>query len=195
MTDIRENLNVEYAGFWSRVGAAILDSIILSPIVIILWYLDLNHILWISILATLIQASYKTLMEWYYGGTLGKRISKILIINKQGELITLKESFIRNILYNISHLLALLPLFFPVLFEESDFLSFDVNDLTFPNSIVLANIFVSFLLLLSCLFVPFTSFQQSGHDFFAPTFCIKERCFHMISENEINSIGLSEDVV
>ena len=68
---------IEYAGFWIRVGAAIIDSFVMIPIIAISFYnlLSLKSVILLYIL-TLISAVYKPLMEWRYGATVGKMAVK-----------------------------------------------------------------------------------------------------------------------
>ncbi len=103
---LQENsLNVSakhmFAGFWIRVGAVLLDTLILSPIVLIpniimfvkLFTAVINNpgvppdtslvasMNLLSLSNFIIGFSYSSIMIWKYGGTLGMQIVKIKVID------------------------------------------------------------------------------------------------------------------
>ena len=104
-----------FKGFWIRFVAAIFDAVILS---ILVWGIALVLAIITGVLMgdeagiatlflTLISLSialilYKPLMEASeYQGTLGKYVLGMKIVNQRGERITMKDSFIRSIVYMI----------------------------------------------------------------------------------------------
>lgn len=100
---------VEYAGFWIRVGAKIIDWIILSVINMIItavWgfvavssagtsravaSMAISYILQIAI-----SAAYTTWFLGKYGATLGKMACKIRVITSEGDNISYLRAFARH---------------------------------------------------------------------------------------------------
>jgi len=100
---------MEYAGFWIRVGAKIIDGIIL-------WVVNMVITLAYGFLATTvsspsfavissfilfflqiaIQAAYTTWFLGRYGATLGKMACKIRVVTSEGDSITYLRAFGRN---------------------------------------------------------------------------------------------------
>ena len=82
-----------FAGFWIRFGAAFLDGLILSPIVLIPGIIMVIMVAndpslangslpnFINLLNFVIGFLYSTLMIWKYGGTLGMKVVKIKVID------------------------------------------------------------------------------------------------------------------
>lgn len=70
----QDNVQVKYGGFWPRLGALVLDGIILAPITFGITYYNIST--WKSIpllaLISIIGVAYKPVMEHMYGATLGK---------------------------------------------------------------------------------------------------------------------------
>lgn len=110
-----ENIEVEYtlADIGSRVGAAIIDLMLQSLVIIILglgvflavyyspdlWSKYYGWVLGISIiLYAVISFGYYIVMELTMNGmTLGKKLLKIRTIRNNGQPVTLKHSAIRNL--------------------------------------------------------------------------------------------------
>ena len=105
----REKPSVTYGGFWQRVGALILDGIILTPVVFGLTYV--NVVTWKSplvlILASLAGIAYKPLMEYVYGATWGKMAVKLVVKNRDLEKAELGEILVRNVFHIVFPLISL----------------------------------------------------------------------------------------
>ena len=90
---------IKYAGFWIRLGALLLDGLILSPLTA--GGIMYNALFWKStpvlVLVTVLRLMYKPLLEFYMGATLGKRIVGISVINEQGEKPSILEALLRNV--------------------------------------------------------------------------------------------------
>jgi len=85
-----------YANFGPRLGAALLDFLILIPVTGIAYYfsaLHPNFTIYLCIFA--IAALYKPVMEGLYGATLGKMILKLKVLTKEGTPITMVQAFMR----------------------------------------------------------------------------------------------------
>jgi hypothetical protein len=92
---IQTNQNdVKYAGFWSRLGALLIDGIILAPLSFGISYF--NIVSWKSLLVLillgLITVTYKPVLEFLYGATWGKMALKLKVVSLQFENATLENS-------------------------------------------------------------------------------------------------------
>ena len=137
-----------YKGFWIRLVAALIDSIVLTIIIIFLAVLSLvvfgttlgegagiGMFFLVLILASLATILYKPLMEASeYQGTLGKYVLGLKIVDKNGKKISMSSSFVRTILWIIGSQL--------------------------------------FLLCLGVLMVGFTEYKQGLHDILANTYVV-----------------------
>jgi uncharacterized RDD family membrane protein YckC len=89
---------MEYGGFWRRVGAALLDALILSPmalaVMIALSYTHLAYVYY-ALPAIAIGLVYRVYLVQRFGGTPGKRILRLRIANLDGTPVTLRTAFIR----------------------------------------------------------------------------------------------------
>jgi uncharacterized RDD family membrane protein YckC len=102
-----------FKGFWIRLVAFILDMIILSIAVILIFLVlvstasnlfgedaAIGTVLILFVVFILAMLLYKPLMEASeYQGTFGKYLLGMKIVNQKGERITMTASFIRSIVY------------------------------------------------------------------------------------------------
>jgi uncharacterized RDD family membrane protein YckC len=89
---------MEYGGFWRRVGASLLDALILSPLGLALFVgISYTHLayLYYSVPSVVIFLIYDVYLVAKYGGTPGKRILGMRITNLDGTPVSLKTAFIR----------------------------------------------------------------------------------------------------
>jgi uncharacterized RDD family membrane protein YckC len=89
---------MEYGGFWRRVGATLLDSLILAPmglaLMVAVSYTHLAY-LYYSAPSVVIFLVYEVYLVKRFGGTPGKRILGMRVTNLDGTPVTLKTAFIR----------------------------------------------------------------------------------------------------
>jgi len=84
------------AGFWIRVGASIIDSLVFIPIIILsVWNTYSLKSTVVLILIGLPGLIYKPFMESYFGATLGKMSCKIKVIGEDGNKLSLFGAYIR----------------------------------------------------------------------------------------------------
>lgn len=89
---------IEYAGFWSRLGALIIDGLISIPLILLVMYLngrgkDFNYYtLCLNFVFTLWYFVY---LPKRYGGTPGKLSLGLRITREDGQPIQWKEAFLR----------------------------------------------------------------------------------------------------
>lgn len=94
-------MQFEISGFWRRVGAFIIDSIILGVFGLLLGlffsqqFVELGG--WGRAIGFPIAAIYFAIMNSSIGGgqTIGKKVSKIKVVDKAGELLSLPKSTLR----------------------------------------------------------------------------------------------------
>tara|TARA_B100000809_G_scaffold250625_1_gene283290 strand:+ start:2827 stop:3399 length:573 start_codon:yes stop_codon:yes gene_type:complete len=100
---------IEYAGFWIRFGAALIDMLVLIPIIALGMYnqFDMKSIVLLYVL-TVISSLYKPLMEWRFGATLGKMACKIKVTNEALNPISIDQAFGRYIPWGISAVIQLM---------------------------------------------------------------------------------------
>jgi uncharacterized RDD family membrane protein YckC len=169
---------VEYAGFWIRVLASLIDSFVLIPIVLLSFYnmFNLKSIL-LMVLLVILQTIYKPFLEWRYGGILGKMAVKIQIVTEQLGRITFEQAIGRYAPWLISQGLSLITTF--LLFNDSDFQNMKglqemtviterlpLNDISTIYSFI-------FIILVGSLVVD--NRKQGVHDKIARTLCIKKK--------------------
>lgn len=106
MTDKQTPLQIEgisesiYAGFWTRLGALLLDFIFILPVVFLVLYLNGlgKNMYFYTVIPNLIFGLwYHIYLPKQYGGTPGKLAVGISIIRLDGQPIDWKEAFLRHV--------------------------------------------------------------------------------------------------
>lgn len=167
---------VEYASFWSRVGASILDTLIFIPLIALSLYnsLSLKSLL-LFLVISLISLLYKTVFEYVYSASLGKMALKLKVIGEEGAKISLQQAIIRNIFFILVGVLSFLSglyLFMQPDFEKiRSFLAFSAAQEESPYALITQ--VMNLILLVSCVFVAFRDNRQALHDSMAGTYVIK----------------------
>ncbi len=96
---------VEMASFWSRVGASLLDILILLPLIgLNVYNLYSMKSLPVALIILLLTILYKPLMEWEYGATLGKMIVKLKVVGEDLNPISLGTAFMRYSIYGLAQI-------------------------------------------------------------------------------------------
>lgn len=106
-----QELEFEYVGFWTRVGATIIDILIIVPIILIITLIFRDTMLqsqkqaiWLRIMINIIVIIFRIFFTVTYGGTPGKLVTKIRIINERGNYIAVDKALLRllpNLFYTI----------------------------------------------------------------------------------------------
>lgn len=166
---------VRFAGLWVRVGASIIDSLVMLPLMGLNYYniIDFKN-LSLALLLAILSAAYKPFMEFYYGATVGKMALKIKVVDYQLQFISLDQALIRYLPWVLSvgvNLLATIYIFQLEGFEDvRDFLSYgDLANTTPYQKWVQFSIWVAPISAFGILFNPF---KQAVHDQLAKTYCI-----------------------
>lgn len=160
------NLKPKYAGFTIRLGALLIDILIYIVLAFVISIFPSNLS---DIIVMLTMLAYKPLMEYQYGGTLGKIAVNVQVVNNKFQPITFIQSIIRNSPNILSQLISLFAFLFLNLTTRGIELRIDLSNLTMQ-------MFVQFTLgifmLISCITVIFDSKKQAIHDKMAKTYTI-----------------------
>jgi uncharacterized RDD family membrane protein YckC len=101
----------EYGAFWPRVGALVLDSLILSPLAILMVVLVLytsDPFLYYAVPSLAISLVYNVWLVRRFGATPGKRILKMRIVMSDGAPVTLAAATVRYAPAFVLHAVAFL---------------------------------------------------------------------------------------
>lgn len=162
----------DFIGFWKRVLATILDLlIILIPAVIVYWIFNSLAVSLHSeipiILEYIVFVVFDVFMIVRFGGTPGKLVLKMKIVNQQGNIPTLKEALIRNIFRIISTIFSMVV---GVSLYDLTVISTTLN-LWAPLATDLSKI-LGLIMLVDYLFVAFTPRKRALHDMMAGTYVV-----------------------
>ncbi len=160
-----------YAGFWRRVAASVIDTVIVLPAsALLLWLtLSIGHRTYgqplippsYFILTGAFLLAYRTGFETSrYQGTPGKRIMDIKVTDLDGGLIGFQAAAIRSWVYWGGSVAALLDMLFGASTAMGGFGFF--------------MILVSIAITLSCVMVAFTDRQQGWHDILANCLVVRK---------------------
>jgi len=167
-----------YAGFWVRVGASLIDMLVLIPFYILVFY----SVFWVkslplTLLGIILSALYKPVLEATKSATFGKMAVDIKVIDEDGGKISMVQSLIRNSPWIISA--AIRTVTQVMLLSDEDYLEaegFMESSLVAQNAGVsnVSNIF-SIIMIIMVVFVAFTAKKQGLHDMMAGTYVVEKR--------------------
>lgn len=175
--------DVQYADFWTRLGAYLLDAIILTPIAIGYNYLNFAVFksFWTYFLFFFLISLYKPYFEYYYGATLGKMALKIKVTDYGFNKINFEQSLIRSLIFIIPSFLNLAPQYLAynnsTLMASNSFWEFNtLISQTYPLASLLG-CFTGILMIIDLVFLlaDDTKKQRSLHDRIAKTYVIKSK--------------------
>jgi len=108
---------MRYAGFWLRLRANLVDTIVNFPLIVLGWpgFLPRSASIWAAIPAFIVGASYTVVMNACWGQTLGKMAARIRIVRVSGAPISWREALLRDsvsialgVISTAAHVVALL---------------------------------------------------------------------------------------
>ena len=178
---------IGYAGFAQRFYAFLIDCFVFLPVN--LWS---QHNLFytksfaVATIIALLWCLYKPLMDWKFGGSIGKLVMKIRVVNESGTGITLNQAFLRFAPYFAVSLSSLLSLY--MLFQSPDFEK--VIDLQsaqeFENtaSSGLGVVLTYFMYLFSVSSIFLEEKKQAAHDKIARCYCVLVQPLTKEQQNE-----------
>jgi len=92
---------LEYAGFWVRLGACIIDGVILGLITWIITYISVALIVWVTV-GLIISVTYFCGFWVWRGQTPGKMVMGIKVICTGSSPVTLPQALLRYLGYIVS---------------------------------------------------------------------------------------------
>lgn len=166
------------AGFWIRVGASILDSLCMIPIIALNMYvLYFVKDFYIYAVVAMCSFAYKPIMEGVWGATLGKMICKLKVTDIDFQQVNMSKAFVRSLLWlfvSLAGIFEIYPLFASEAFKEADGWLNMVAIQEQEVSLGLSYVF-QLILLISGIFIA-TKARRGLHDQIAGTYCVyKER--------------------
>lgn len=159
------------AGFWIRVGAYLIDFLILLALVVGSMFVK-SVFAYLLLLVPMIL--YKPLLEGLLGGTAGKLAIGLRVINPEGGMIGVVGGFVRSAIF----LLPTIPgALMKVKMIEQGISNFDpqaMQEFQQSNELLnYANLGLSLLVVVSCIVVAFTARKRGLHDMIADTYVIR----------------------
>lgn len=165
--------DIVYAGFWPRVGATIIDTLVFVPLLAIELYnkIAIHSILLLTFL-TLLMLIYKPYLEYSRGATIGKSVFNILVVTEDLKLMSLNQSILRFMPWVISSFITFMVSleFYKGNPTSETFL--EVNATLHDSYWTNLNGLYSMVFLVIVLFVAFDVRKQGIHDKIANTLCI-----------------------
>ena len=175
--------NVQYASFGARLGASLLDMlIIIIPIGGLMYFGYANKNLMLLLMGTVLGMFYKPVMEGIWSATLGKMIVGISMVDSDLERIDLTQSFLKNGIYIISSLISLLSMFWlggQDAFKESEG-AMEAMMAGQGNPYEMISLGWQLVVLVSCFAMLGSSFKQTLHDRLANTFCVNNSSLEQV---------------
>jgi uncharacterized RDD family membrane protein YckC len=174
---------VEYATFWSRAGAYILDGIIVGAFTFIINAINIanfkSFLIYLPI--AIVAIFYKPFMESKYGATFGKMALKLKVTDQNYNQIDFKQSLLRSIIL-IFPAIFFVPIYYfafnnPNLAEYSQIFDFAQGlAVEYPIQSWISNL--SFLIIVIDIIVLLTDqtkTQRSLHDRIGKTYVLFDR--------------------
>ncbi len=173
----------EFAKFWDRFGAYLLDGLIIGVPSFFLNFLNFTTIksFIIYLIILLLGVAYKPFMESKFQATLGKMILNLKVLDYNFNPISYQTSLLRSLIYILPSI-AVIPFQYmslndPELSAGDSYMDFLQSvDIAFPILFIL-NVVFSLIILADVIFLlaDETGQQRSLKDRWAKTFVLKVR--------------------
>ena len=98
LVDIGTDAPLQYAGFWRRFAAALVDALIFLPVFLVVWVLGSHYrlfLLYWLVPSLAISLGYHVYLVVRYGGTPGQRLMGVKIVLCDGAAVTPKAAMLR----------------------------------------------------------------------------------------------------
>ena len=168
-----------YRTFWRRLGAAILDALVLTPFWLILEWLSPADggvgFLGLWVLSNALGIAYSILLHARYGQTLGKRATGVLVLDVNGGNLTMRQAVLRD-LPNIILSLVWIGLATPAILAGRDPFATDGGSMTLAQAIEAAITYGWFALELLTMLT--NEKRRSVHDFIAGSVVVRQDLRH-----------------
>lgn len=167
----------QYGGFWIRVGASLVDFLILLPVYgLFVYAIYFQKSLLLSMLGLFLAGAYKPFLEATKSATFGKMAAKLKVVNADNQSISVQQALIRNSPWIISSALSIATYF--LLFQNPDFLDaegfLEMSQATEESSLSMISQLFSFVILIVVVVVAFTAKKQGLHDMMADTYVVRQ---------------------
>lgn len=167
--------HAKFAGFWIRVAAAIVDFIVLLPILGLSTYnLLVIKSMPLMLLLSVIGMLYKPYLEWKKSATLGKMAVGIRLVDGSMNNISLEHAIKRYIPWIINYGISMLTNF--MMFTMPEFQAvesyLELGPIMQNTPFYIINNIYSFVFFIIVVSVAFDARKQGLHDKFAKTYCI-----------------------
>jgi uncharacterized RDD family membrane protein YckC len=183
MTENLSTEKIEYATFWTRVGAYLLDTIFLIVVVGIINYFNITNfksfLLYLPI--ALLGVFYKPFLESYYGATIGKMIVKIKVTDRNFNKIDMTTSILRSLIL-VFPAVMYIPIYYMAfnntsLSEINGFMEFSkAIAAEYPMQGIIGNLSMIIIIAdIIFLLTDSTNTQRSLHDRIANTYVIYDK--------------------
>ncbi|MDP4182675.1 MAG: RDD family protein [Bacillota bacterium] len=164
--NINQEFQYKYIGFWKRVLAILIDIIFLIPIAILYlktykYFVSHKMIAPVLIYYILIYA-YHIFFITKYGGTPGKLLTKIKIVNKNCENLSIKQVLLRYSPQILGTLIFLIMNFYNLNSEQNKVLK-------------LINSLIGYFTMADVLVIVFDNKKRAIHDYIAGSFVISKK--------------------
>lgn len=154
-----------YVGFWKRVIASLIDAFIFTPIALVSFRFIRINISNSNLLPSAIFSLILFCLQWFlivkYGGTPGKLIMEIQIINNKGNRLSIYTAITRSC--------------FSLLYSASYYVV-NIFHLNKGNAIIL-NYFLTLVLIIDVLVIVFNKKKRALHDYLAGSFVVKKNIY------------------
>lgn len=174
---------MQYAGFWRRIGAYLVDFVVFLPIIALCYFFGeksrLFYLYWF-LPGTLIGLWFHVYLVYRYGGTPGKLLLRVKIAMTDGSPVTVKASAIRYSVLLILSMFSSIALIMSTL-SMSDDLYFSLGYLARSQRIVemappwyrIVSIFMQIWIWGEFVTMLFNKKRRAVHDFIAGTVVIR----------------------
>jgi uncharacterized RDD family membrane protein YckC len=179
-THLDENIVSEaennYAGFWVRTFAAIIDGFALLPLsaLYLLLLVGINSLA-LTLIGLLLAMIYKPYMEYRYGATLGKMALGIKVLSEENEALTSGQAVIRYTPWMIGNLISIYTIV--LLYAAVEGLDgvdgfMQISELMSGDGNTTLSTMSSVIILVIGISVAFDSHKRGLHDKLAKTICV-----------------------
>ena len=178
---MEQSTEINFAKFWDRVGAYIIDGILIGVITFVINYINITQFksFYIYLPLAIIGLLYKPVMESKFGATLGKMALNLRVIDNTQNNINFEKSLLRSLILIIPALLYI-PVHYlafenPYIINSNGFFEFSTRlSYTYPAMSFFTNIFSIVFIVDGILMASDSNKKRSLKDRMAKTFVIKE---------------------
>jgi uncharacterized RDD family membrane protein YckC len=163
------------AGFWIRVLAQIVDALCLLPLTLLAMYAVYTlKSMPLFIIVGIPGFFFKPLMESFFGGTPGKLLIGLRVVDSQGERISIGQAYLRFspwIPQSVAGLFMTLWLFNQPEYADAEGL-IEVSNILNKNPLTMITNLLGWIVIVDCVVAAFNERKQAVHDMLAQTYVI-----------------------